>query len=248
MREAMQERRALKDRILEAAFVHAAFDGWTQRTLLAAAADAGTDATTARRLFPQGGDSLTAWIGEWADRRMLEAVPEELLASMTTRQRVAALVRARLEALGTHREAMRRALLAQAMPQNAPGGWASLWRTVDRIWAAAGYPIESERGLARYTRRMGLAGVLVSTTLFWFEDRSPGFTASWDFLDRRIDDVMRFGRMTGEGRRLFDRLRPFSSLRRPPTPPPAGYAAPPPEYTAPSPDYTAPAADYIPPP
>src|SRR3546814_19643130 len=60
----------------------------------------------------------------------------------------------------------------------------------------------SERGIARYTRRMSLAGVLVSTTLFWFEDRSPGFAATWDFLDRRIEDVMRFGRATGEARHL----------------------------------------------
>ena len=29
---------------------------------------------TARRLFPQGGDSLLAWLDDWADRRMVEAV------------------------------------------------------------------------------------------------------------------------------------------------------------------------------
>ena len=33
MSEAIEERRALKDRVLEAALPHAAFDGWSRRTL-----------------------------------------------------------------------------------------------------------------------------------------------------------------------------------------------------------------------
>ena len=37
------------------------------------ARDAGLDPATARRLFPQGGDSLLAWLDDWADRRMLGA-------------------------------------------------------------------------------------------------------------------------------------------------------------------------------
>ena len=76
MTDALAERRALKDRLLEAALLHAAFDGWSRRTLINAAADAGLDAATARRLFPQGGDSLLAWLDDWADRRMLEALAD----------------------------------------------------------------------------------------------------------------------------------------------------------------------------
>ncbi len=32
MSEAMEERRAAKDRVLEAALMHAAFDGWSRKT------------------------------------------------------------------------------------------------------------------------------------------------------------------------------------------------------------------------
>ena len=70
----MAERTALKDRVLEAALLHAAFDGWSRRTLHNAALDAGSTPPTARRLFPRGGDSLLAWLDDWADRRMLAAV------------------------------------------------------------------------------------------------------------------------------------------------------------------------------
>ena len=50
--DGLAERRALKDRVLEAALLHAAFDGWSRRTLHNAAHDAGIDAAVARRLFP----------------------------------------------------------------------------------------------------------------------------------------------------------------------------------------------------
>ena len=52
MTDALAERRALKDSVLEAALLHAAFDGWSRRTLHNAAQDAGLDVPTARRLFP----------------------------------------------------------------------------------------------------------------------------------------------------------------------------------------------------
>ena len=89
MSDALAERRALKDRVLEAALLHAAFDGWSRRTLVNAAADAGLDPATARRLFPQGGDSLLAWLDDWADRRMLAAVAGHAIERLPVRRRIA---------------------------------------------------------------------------------------------------------------------------------------------------------------
>ena len=37
--DARVERRQLRDRVIEAALVHAAFDGWTRKSLVAAGAD-----------------------------------------------------------------------------------------------------------------------------------------------------------------------------------------------------------------
>ena len=93
MTDALAERRALKDSVLEAALLHAAFDGWSRRTLHHAAQDAGLDVPTARRLFPQGGDSLLAWLDDWADRRMVEALAGIDLHKLPVRRRIALLVR-----------------------------------------------------------------------------------------------------------------------------------------------------------
>jgi len=116
MSEAMNERRALKDRVLEAALAHAAFDGWSRRTLVNGARDAGVDQPTADRLFPRGGDSLLEWLDDWADRRMLEAAGDAGAGGgFSVRRRIAGLIRARLQALGLVIE-------KQVRPEAGPGG------------------------------------------------------------------------------------------------------------------------------
>jgi ubiquinone biosynthesis protein COQ9 len=62
------ETQAIKDKILEAALSHVAFDGWSRKVLDAAAADAGVDPAEARVLFPDGGDDLNRHLDEWAWR------------------------------------------------------------------------------------------------------------------------------------------------------------------------------------
>lgn len=210
MSEAVRERQAEKDRILEAALMHAAFDGWCRKTLMHAAADCGVDPATARRLFPQAGDSLLDWLDDWADRRMLAALTPEELERLPIRRRVARLVRDRLEALAEHREAVRRAVAARGMPYGLMGAGRAIWRTVDRIWAAVGMAGGPEEGWSWYTRRATLAGVLVTTVLYWLEDMSEDHAETWAFLDRRIDDVMRIGRLRGQ---LEDMLRGIPGLR-----------------------------------
>jgi ubiquinone biosynthesis protein COQ9 len=211
MSEAVEERRALKDKLLESALLHAAFDGWSRRTLLNAAKDAGVDPATARRLFPRGGDSLLEWLDDWADRQMLAVTEGEDLTQLPVRRRIARLARARLEALGQHREALRRAAVAHLLPGNVLGSGRSLWQTVDRMWQAAGLGGDPAEGFGYYSRRATLAGVLTATFLYWLQDQSDGFADSWAFLDRRIDDVMRFGQASSRFTSMFGRGRPASA-------------------------------------
>ena len=198
MTQAVVERHALKDRVLEAALLHAAFDGWSRRTLINAASDAGVDPATARRLFPQGGDSLLEWLDDWADRRMLEAVDPEELQRMAVRRRLATLVRARLDLLAPHREAIRRAALARGLPPNVARSSRTIWRTVDRMWVAAGLGGSPQEGFSYYSRRNTLAGVQVATFLYWLDDQSDGSADSWAFLDRRIGNVMQIGQLRSQ--------------------------------------------------
>ncbi|MGI9418332.1 MAG: COQ9 family protein [Geminicoccaceae bacterium] len=204
------ERRSQRDRILEAALQHVPFDGWNRKALLAGAADAGIDASAAKRLFPRGGDDLLAHLDVWADRRLVEAVDQQAIDRLRLRERIARLVRMRLDILTPHREAMRRAIAARLLPNNALKAGPSLWRTMDLIWAIAG---DRTDDASYYTKRGLLLTVWTSTFFYWLEDHSPGLEESWAFLDRRIDNVMQIGRVRGQVEGLIKNLERLNPLK-----------------------------------
>lgn len=176
------------DRILDAALMHVAFDGWSDATLTAAAADAGVDPGLARALFPRGGLDLALAYHRAGDAAMLAALAARNdLAQMRFRDRVTLAVRLRLEA--ADREAVRRAATLMALPQNAPEAARALWSTADAIWTALGDTSEDGNW---YSKRAILSGVYSATVLYWLGDDSEGQADTWAFLDRRIEDVMRF--------------------------------------------------------
>jgi ubiquinone biosynthesis protein COQ9 len=200
-----------RDRLLEAALVHVPFDGWSRRSLFAGAADLGLEPGVARRLFPRAGDDMLVHLERWADREMLARVGP--LDDLRVRERIARLVRTRLEVLGSHREAMRRATAARLLPSNGLAACGSLWRTVDLMWSAAG---DDARDASYYTKRSLLAAVWTSTFLYWLEDRSEDNAETWSFLERRIANVMQIGQLRAridDFFTQFGRLNPMAQRR-----------------------------------
>jgi ubiquinone biosynthesis protein COQ9 len=168
---------------------HAAFDGWSEKALAMAAAELGVPANRARIAFPGGASAMIdAWF-DAVDVAMIAAFPDARIAGLKIRERIRDLLLFRLEAAAPHREALRRALAILAMPQNAPAGASLAWRSADRIWRLAG---DTATDFNHYTKRAILIGVYASTSLVFLDDDSENLTATRAFLDRRIDNVMRF--------------------------------------------------------
>lgn len=202
-----------RDQLLEAALAHVPFDGWSNRSLFAAARDLDMDPTLARRLFPRGGDDLLAHLEEWVDRRMAEQAEPLQLQTMRMQDRIKKLIQLRLEILDPHREAMRRAISARLLPGNAATAAGAVWRTADLMWSLAG---DHERDPSYYTKRSLLAGVWSATFLYWLDDRSLEHEATTAFLERRIADVMRIGEARSRLGRVTEplsRLNPLASRR-----------------------------------
>jgi len=219
-------RAAPAQRLLDAALPHVAFDGWSDRTLTAAAADAGIDPSLARVLYPRGGIDLALAFHDRGDAAMEARLRATDLSAMRFRDRVAAAVRYRLEAT-PDREAVRRGTTLFALPQNAGIGAKALWSTADRIWTALG---DTSDDVNWYTKRATLSAVYGSVVLYWLGDETPGHAATWDFLDRRIDDVMQIEKVKADirGNRvaqgllsvpnaLLSRIRAPQAARRPGT-------------------------------
>jgi ubiquinone biosynthesis protein COQ9 len=185
----------LKDRLADAVLAEAAFDGWSRTAVLAAARALDLPRGEADRLFPGGALEVLTFVSGRADQRTVADMEAEGVATFKVRDRIKEAVRIRLDRHAGPKEAARRGLAVLALPFNAPLGLRLLYRTVDAMWYAAG---DTSTDFNFYTKRATLAGVYSSTLFYWLNDRTPGSEATWGFLDRRIDDVMRIEKLKGQ--------------------------------------------------
>ena len=186
---------AVRGQLADAVAGEAAFSGWSETAMRGAARLIGAPEGEAERLFPGGPTAVLAWLSERADVRTVGMMEAAGSAELKIRDRIRLAVRTRIEQTVGGRESVRRGLAVLALPFNASLGLKLLYRTVDAIWYAAG---DSSTDFNFYTKRATLAGVYSSTLLYWLNDRSEGSEATWSFLDRRIDNVMRFEKWKAE--------------------------------------------------
>ena len=206
----------MRRRLALAVGENAVFDGWTRAAVDSAAGQLGVDPLQARLAMPKGQAAMIDLYIQEVDRALEAYFTPERLAKLKIREKIRALVWRRLEIIGPAREAVRRALAILAMPQNLPLGLRISWRSADLMWRIAG---DTSTDFNHYTKRMTLGAVYGSTLLVWLDDESEGWTDTAAFLDRRIDDVMRFEKFKAEWRGSSDHLslsRFLGRLRYPP--------------------------------
>lgn len=175
-----------KEKLLDAALNHVPFDGWSETTFQAAIKEADVDPTVARAICPRGGVDLAVAYHKRGDAQMVEALKAENMSELRFRDKIARAVQLRLEGI-TDKEVVRRGSTLFALPQYAPDGAKLIWGTADAIWDALG---DTSQDVNWYTKRATLSGVYSATVLFWLGDSSEDHAATWEFLDRRIDNVM----------------------------------------------------------
>ena len=193
----------------------AVFDGWSEVALGEAAAAAGVDPAVARLAFPgRALDMIDAWIAA-TDARMEAAFADGRLATLKVRERIRTLLLFRLDAAAGQEESLRRALALQAMPQNLTRTAHIAWRSADLMWRLAG---DTATDYNHYTKRLLLAGIYSTTLLTFIDDDSEGKAQTRAFLDRRIDEVMRFEKAKAQllnGGEGFSMARFLGRLRYP---------------------------------
>src|SRR3954452_25143662 len=176
---------------------NAVFDGWSAAAVDSAARPLGLDPVKARPAMAKSQSAMIDLYIQEVDRALEAWFTPERLAGLKIREKIRGLVWRRLEIMAPAREAVRRGLAMLAMPQNVPLALRISWRTADLMWRIAG---DTSTDFNHYTKRMTLGAVYGSTLLVWLEDQSEGWTETSSFLDRRIDDVMRFEKWKAEWR------------------------------------------------
>ncbi|MEM8792768.1 MAG: COQ9 family protein [Pseudomonadota bacterium] len=182
-----------REKLLDAVLPHVAFDGWTSETLRAAVAESDVEASLAHLAFPRGGVDMALAFHYRADQQLADELNDTdaaaNLASLRIRERIAYAVRRRIEIVADEREAVRRGATLLGLPIYAAEGMKAIWNTADVIWNACG---DTSDDYNWYTKRAILSSVYSATVLFWLGDQSTSFEKTWDFLSRRIENVMQF--------------------------------------------------------
>ncbi|MEL6550400.1 MAG: COQ9 family protein [Pseudomonadota bacterium] len=183
-----------KAELVEAALGHVVFDGWSEVTFKAAVADSGVEPELARAICPRGALDLAVAFHKLGDAEMTARIAAEDMGALRYSEKVARCVQIRFEVI-PDKEAVRRGTTLFALPQHAAEGTRLIWGTADAIWEALG---DTSEDYNWYTKRATLAGVYSSTLLYWLGDDSLEGVATWEFLDRRIGDVMTFEKVKGQ--------------------------------------------------
>ena len=209
------------ERILDAAMLHVPFDGWTEATFRAALTDSGVEPGLGKALFPRGGLDLALAYHRRGDQLMRDRLAVTDLSALRYRDRIATAVRFRLEVI-EDKEAVRRGTTLFALPMHTAEGARAIWGTADAIWTALG---DTSEDINWYSKRATLSAVYSATVLFWLGDDSPDHQASWNFLDRRIGDVMQIEKVKAGLREnplskllLAGPMKLMEKVRKPSTP------------------------------
>ena len=183
-----------KEAVLDAALLHVPFDGWSEATLKAAITDADVAPGVAATLFARGAVDLALAYHRRGDDLMLARLKAEDMSALRYRDKIAAMVRFRLEAV-EDKELGRRGTTLFSLPTHAADGAKAIWGTCDKIWDALG---DTSDDFNWYSKRATLAGVYGATVLYWLGDDSADHAATWAFLDRRIDNVMQIEKLKAD--------------------------------------------------
>lgn len=183
----------LRDRWLEALLPRVPDTGWTMVAAKQAARE--IELTTGEQALaaPNGISDL---IDRFIDRAVDEALvslSSETLATLRTHERVAAGLKAWLDALEPNREAVRKAAGHGLLPWGAGAAAKRVWSVADAIWEAAG---DTATDYNRQTKRALLSAVIPRVVMYWLEQPDPERVER--FIMTRLQEAMKLGQAGGK--------------------------------------------------
>lgn len=177
-----------RDRIVDAALLLTAQDGWRRLSMAAIAAEAGLPILALYRAFPSKPAILRAFF-----RRVDEAVlaaPLEAEADERPRDRVFDLLMRRFDALAPYRDAI--AVLGRELPGDpltALAAGAGLLRSMAWVLEAAGIAIAGLGGMLAVKLT---AAAYMATLRVWLRDDTADLAPTMAALDRRLRGIERW--------------------------------------------------------
>jgi ubiquinone biosynthesis protein COQ9 len=193
----------LRDQILLAALPKISENGWNWAVIEEAARQVKFQDDIKSSLFPNGLPDVVAYFSEHIDQQMLSELNKIPAGSLRTKDKIRVAILKRYEILTPYRQAVQSSMAFWAMPNHVLQGQRVLWRSSDRMWTWAG---DTATDYNRQTKRAILSSILMATTMVWIGDESDNNLITQAFLDRRLENVMEFGRTIGTIKKIVPNL------------------------------------------
>ena len=121
-----------------------------------------------------------------------------------TTDTIKALILSRLKASENYKSIIKTSLLLMAQPRNAYDALNQVMKTSNKIWEIAG---DTSKGGTFYSKRLILSGVYSTTLAHWLTKETLSIGESEYFLDRRLDDVKNFGKLSQHSIDVFQKTK-----------------------------------------
>tara|TARA_Y100000746_G_C15405991_1_gene408340 strand:+ start:65 stop:748 length:684 start_codon:yes stop_codon:yes gene_type:complete len=180
---------SLENKIRRIVVRSVAFEGWSSSLIKAACSELGIDHNVSKTLFPRGIIDIALANHRDGDKKMIKILADTDFEGVKIRQKITFAIKSRLQIIENEKELVKKTMSFFSLPQNFLDGHQLIWGTSDIIW---NFFEDDSSDYNYYTKRLILSGVYGSVVLFWLGDDSKDNSSTWEFLDRRIQNVMSF--------------------------------------------------------
>ncbi|XP_074269290.1 uncharacterized protein LOC141592490 [Silene latifolia] len=175
-----------QSRVLHASLRHVNRLGWGEAAMMAGAREVGISPSIVGA-FPRKEAALVEFFMDECLERLVDIIESsDDLKNLIPSERIAKLLKSRLEMQAPYITKWPQALSIQAMPANLSTSFKQRAALVDEIWHAAG---DESSDLDWYVKRTVLGGIYSTTEVYMLTDKSPDFRDTWTFLNSRIRDA-----------------------------------------------------------
>ena len=193
--------------ILNRALIDIENSGFNEKMLLNAAKNCKISEGKLGRLFPEGIFELKQYYFSEIDEQMLQKIKTQNYENIRVRDKIFNGVLIRLDLFKKNKTSIKYIFVSES--SNPIKSLKHLWRTSDLIWKSAG---DSSTDYNHYTKRLLLSWVYITTLICWFNDKSRNINDTKLFLNRRIDEVLEFGKQSGKIKSKISKLNITNKL------------------------------------
>ena len=193
--------------ILNRALIDIENSGFNEKMLLNAAKNCKISEGKLGRLFPEGIFELKQYYFSEIDEQMLQKIKTQNYENIRVRDKIFNGVLIRLDLFTKNKTSIKYIFVSES--SNPIKSLKHLWRTSDLIWKSAG---DSSTDYNHYTKRLLLSWVYITTLICWLNDKSRNINNTKLFLNRRIDEVLEFGKQSGKIKSKISKLNITNKL------------------------------------